>query len=243
MSFNFTEQYKHYTTAQLLQITLQPDAYQPQAVEAAVRLLEGRRVSDAEIDEASAYVEAERQKKQVRKEKAAAYKEKAKDLLEPMIQPGAAVRPDKWLYIFLFVLGLQYVWTLYYSLPAFGRFLQCGNCPGDVVTYVDYMFKFAYIPVLFYLLLKRNRWGWILVTAGCVAAVAFRLGLVTTFVRTDTLRFANLPALATSGLLNVAYVAYLLKKRTIAYFGVSAVVVKYTVWCVAITALLAGILL
>ena len=87
MDFNFQEQYKSYSNVELLKITERPGDYQQAAVVAAQQVLSEREVSVEDREFAAThYAELERSQ-QVNKELVDLYKNKAKDLLEPVLQP------------------------------------------------------------------------------------------------------------------------------------------------------------
>jgi hypothetical protein len=106
----------------------------------------------------------------VRKEKMEAYKTKAADLFEPVLRPSENMAPDKWLNLFLFVVALQYVWLLYNKVKGLQAFLQCHYCSLDVGLSYE-LLPIFYVPLIFYLLLKRKRWGWMLLFADNVFAL------------------------------------------------------------------------
>jgi hypothetical protein len=174
MDFNFYDQYKTLSNVELLKIVRNPTGYQPAAVEAATRLLAEREVPQADIDEAEGYFQEIEDKAKSKTEKINSYKEKAADFLEPITHPGPDIKAVKWLNIFLVVVGLNYLWTFYLTVRNFVRILGCRECGFDYTHGLQGLYL-LYIPVVFYLLLKQKRWGWILLFADNV--ITFIIGL------------------------------------------------------------------
>ncbi|RPE13968.1 hypothetical protein EGT74_10775 [Chitinophaga lutea] len=236
MTFDFALQFKDYSTTELLQITLHPDTYDPQAVDAAARILAARQVPEAEIAEASAAILEDADKAHARRNKIDGYKTKAKETLEHVLEPGGEVKPAIWIRIFVAVVGLQYVWKLFENTVAFVRMVQYEGLGGLPGGYVLYLLQFAYTPCLIYLLIKRNRWGWILLVLGCTLAVVN--GLIgwyysyklQSFFKTDYIW------LVFSLALNAAFLYFLLKEKIMHYFHVKPIVKQRTVaamWLIA----------
>lgn len=164
MLFNFEERYRDYTNAALLNITLQPDKYQAEAVAAAKKLLEQRTVTENDHQEASQVLEEQTLAGQQKVRQQQVLKEKTEDLLEPILQPQAMVQPEKWLRLFLIGLALQYVWTLYDTAKSVIDMIQYGGLPYWSWADLKY-FDLLWLPFTFYLLYHRRKWGWILTFA------------------------------------------------------------------------------
>jgi predicted DNA-binding protein len=164
MKFDFPEQYKLYSTTDLLKIVKRPNDYQTAAVEAANEILKDRQISEADILEVEEFYLAIDTKRQIKKEKIHAYKEKTTDFLEPVLRPGTEIAPGKWINILLVIIGLQYLWFCYNAGRQFIAFLKCDTCPFDISYFID-LVSLLYIPVIFFLLFKRRTWGWILLFA------------------------------------------------------------------------------
>ncbi|GEP95512.1 hypothetical protein [Chitinophaga cymbidii] len=171
MNFDFYEQFREYPNVELLKIIAQPGNYQPQAVEAASRILQDRNVTVEETEEAAQYFG----EVQAKEEKMMAYKEKAKDFLQPVIQPEATIQPAKWLKILLLLVLLDYLWVLYDAARDLVLFLRCEYCEFDSVFFLLSLLGILYVPFIFFLLWKRKRWGWILLFADSGIAVVSRL--------------------------------------------------------------------
>lgn len=158
MDFNFLETYQDYTTTDLLKIIHQPELYQPAAVEAAKQILAGRQVSEEEEATVNDYLfEKEMANGQIIAEKTSYG---TTGFLGWARNP-ANIMPAKWLNYLLFLGVLQYVWILYLSVKYVVLLNGCWECMlhWNNLLAVIYL---LYIPIVFYLLYNKERWGWIL---------------------------------------------------------------------------------
>lgn len=174
MDFNFNELYRDYSSIDLLKIIKRPSDYQPTAVEAAKKILGSRVVTQSEIEAAGQYFIDLENKTKAKTGKVDEYRDKAAGLLEPIVNPGTEINPVKWLNILLLVIGLQYAWTFYESIRDFIFLLNCSYCGFDL-AYLLTAVNLVYIPFIFYLLLKRKRWGWILLFGDNLLALILKL--------------------------------------------------------------------
>lgn len=185
MNFDFRDKYKDYSNIDLLKIVRRPTEYQVAAVDAATQILSARDVTQSEIEQVENHFN-ELNTEAIRKvAKINSYKEKTADFLEPVINPTSEVKPEKWLNILLLVIGLQYLWILCINIIGLVKFIkyviECKSYGFDRSTEtVSYWICFSsrvdpfiffqiltliYVPIIFYLLFKRKRWGWILLFA------------------------------------------------------------------------------
>jgi len=188
MDFDFYEIYKDFSTTELLKIVHRPDGFQPGAVEAANRRLSERAIAQDDRLAVHAFYEERDRDARLRAEKIDQIKGQAADLLQPIIQPSPNVTPHKWLNLFLLVLGLQYSWTMVQTLIAvyksvvlvlfgagFGVHERVGykNAASHLLdfNFLINIITLIYLPLFFYLLYKRKRWGWILVFAGILIGI------------------------------------------------------------------------
>lgn len=183
MDFDFYEAYKDLSTAELLKIVHRPDGYQAEAVEAANRRLSERDITPEDQADLQTFFEETDREEKLKTEKIARIKGQAADLLEPVLQPGSTVTPEKWFRLFLIVLGLQYAWILIQTLIEVYKFIvrvlfgagfgahEATGFKSAASHLLDLNFlinvvTLIYIPWFFYILYKRRRRGWILVFAG-----------------------------------------------------------------------------
>ena len=85
-----------------------------------------------------------------------------------------ALHPAKWLNILLMFIGLHYAWMFYENIRDLLLLLSCTDCEFDI-TQVYLAFYLLYIPFIFYLLVKRNRWGWILLFADVIFTLTLKM--------------------------------------------------------------------
>ena len=145
MNFNFYEQYKSYPTVELLKIVHNQADYQPEAIVAANRLLAERTVSDTEHAEAQVYIDDVTAAKQRKKDIANLYKEKAVDILEPIIQPTTELQPEKWLRLFLLAVTVQYLYTAYKNVVYIIWFSKCDTCSFDLTVSFQYLIYYFFL--------------------------------------------------------------------------------------------------
>jgi hypothetical protein len=234
MDFNFYDQYKTLSNVDLLKIVKKSAGYQPAAVEAATLLLAEREVPQADIDEVEGYFQ---EKAKSKTEKINAYKEKAADFLEPIAYPGPEIKAVKWLNIFLVVVGLNYLWTLYLTVRSFVRILGCRDCGFDYTHGLQGLYL-LYIPVVFYLLIKQKRWGWILLFADNVIAFILGLRSSVTFFEYRFIHHGDPVAFLLPIFLHGGLAFFLWRKDISAFFGVTDKEKKNTIGVALLLALL-----
>jgi hypothetical protein len=185
MNFDFYDKYKDYSNIELLKIVRQPTEYQVPAVDAATQILSERDVTESDLEQVEKYFDEINTVIKRTTDKINSYKVKTADFLEPVLNPTAEVKPEKWLNILLLFIGLQYLWTLYVNISDLVRFIKyvidCKSYGFDSTTEkVSYWTCFSsqfdplvlfqiltlvYVQIIFYLLIKRKQWGWILLFA------------------------------------------------------------------------------
>ena len=220
MNFNFHDQYKDYSNIELLKIVRQPNEYQTNAVEAATSILKKREISETDIQQVDTYFNEIEAKAKLKSDKLNSYKEKAADFLQPIIKPGSEVKPAKWLNILLLFIGLEYAWTFYNSIKRFVYFSRCDGCTFDV-TMVLTIVTLMYIPVIFILLFKKNRWGWILLFADNLFILISRLFQSYIFFKYQAYHYGDTGTFIFSILIKAAFVFFLWRLPISDLFGVT----------------------
>jgi hypothetical protein len=161
MLFDFHITYKDYSNVSLLLITLQPEKYQSEALNAAKEILASRIVTETQHAEAEMILQSEIQKKQQILNNQNVLKEKVLDLFQPILKPTKEFVPEKWLRLFLLIIILQYIYTSVFMCIGLVNILNCESCElGFGLLYR--LPSLIFIPFVIYLLWKRKRWGWIL---------------------------------------------------------------------------------
>jgi hypothetical protein len=135
MEINFYDQFKEYSNIDLLKIVRRPHEYQSAAIEAASEILKGRRVSDKEISATENYFVEKEEYARLKKERAESIKNNVAGILEPVMQPGPTVEPNKWINLFLVVIALEYLRDI---------FIRIKNIIVLTGTFLNAFFIFQY---------------------------------------------------------------------------------------------------
>jgi hypothetical protein len=227
MTLNFYDEYKNYSNIELLKIIKRPDDYQPTAVEAAKQILQERTVSEDEVSEADNYYQSINKAKQLKKDKVDVYKEKVTDFLEPVVKPGPEVSPAKWVNILLVAITLQYVWSLFNTARSLISFLKCKTCRFEIITFLPFV-SLVYVPVIFYLLFKKRRWGWILLFADNLFVLILQLDNLSILFQPWVPHGINVFSLLWPIFLRILFAFFLWRKDITAFFGVNDKTKKQT---------------
>jgi hypothetical protein len=220
MTFNFPDQYKDYSNIELLKIVRQPNEYQTEAVEAATTILKEREISETDLKQVDTYFNEIEAKAKIKSDKLNSYKEKAADFLQPIIKPGPEVKPAKWLNILLLFIALEYAWTFYNSIKRFIYFSRCDGCTFDI-TMVLTLVTLMYVPVIFFLLFKKSRWGWILLFADNLFVLISRLFQSYLIIKYLANNYGDTATFIFSILIKAAFVFFLWRLPISDFFGVT----------------------
>jgi len=174
MTFDFFELYQNYSTIELLKIVKRPDDYQQQAVETATKILSGRTITEEDESAVQKYYMELDLKEKEQREKIQAYQDSVTGLVDPIVHPKETVEPKKFVNILLFLIALQYAWWFYNQTKRFIRIFRHGLVPFDFLFYFQFVNVF-YVPVVFFLIYKRKKWGWILLFADSLFTLVLRL--------------------------------------------------------------------
>lgn len=171
MQAAFYKLYEDYSTTELLKIIRQSAHYQPEAVKAAQQVLSTRIISENEIAEVEQHFSAIEQAEKARLQKNERYKNAVADFFEPVLQPTAPMHPGKWLKFVLLLIILQYLWSVYTTIRYFIHVSQFSHNHHFDITDGTKLFSIVYLPVIFALLYKKSRWGWILLFVDNVLSI------------------------------------------------------------------------
>jgi len=156
MNFDFREQYKSYSTLDLLKITSQPELYQPEAVAIASEILETRMITQADTDVAAEFHRETETKKRVT----------IQDVFRSIFHG-----PDKWINIILVIAISQYLRLLYIDLRAMDDVLHDENYPYRRVSLYSYV-DLIYLPVVIFMFYRRRQWAWIILFGAKLYTIA-----------------------------------------------------------------------
>lgn len=220
MNFDFYTQFKEYSTVELLKIIQKAADYQSEAIKAAKTILAEREITQNELDQAQNIVKEEENRANALSNKISSYKEKTADFFQPILNPGTEVKPVKWLNILLLFIGVQYLWILYETIKGLLAFLACRYCSFDIFTFLM-LINLLYIPLIFYLLYKKRRWGWILLFADNLVSLIMRLGESYTFFKYQEFHQGSTSTFLFFILVKLAFVFFLWRKPISNLFAVS----------------------
>lgn len=219
MDFNFLETYKDYSTAELLKIVQHPDDYQPAAVDAATQLLSKRQISEADVQQADEYVQIKEQEAKKRAEKSNDYKAKTGELFEPFTNPEKEL-PARWIHYLLALIVLQYLWVLYTAFKHFVEFFNCSYCELNFYS-VILIVSLVYIPVVFYLIYKKRKSGWIVLFAINLFGLIMLLIPFVNIIYRFAISTGTLITIVGPLLIKAAVTAFLWRKAVVRYFNVT----------------------
>lgn len=242
MPFNFHDQFKDYSNVELLKIVRQPNEYQTDAVDAATSILKDREISENDILQVDTYFNEIEAKAKQKSDKINSYKEKAADFLQPIIKPGPEVKPAKWLNILLLFIALEYAWRFYNSIKTFVSFNRCYDCTFDIAMVLTIV-SLIYVPVIFFLLYKKNRWGWILLFADNLFTLISRIFQSYIFFKYQEYHGGDTGTFVILILIKAAFAYFLWRAPISDFFGVTNNAKKDTaIITTVITILFTGIM-
>jgi hypothetical protein len=231
MKLNFLETFKDQSNIDLLKITLRPNEYEQEAVEAATKILQEREVPEDEITAVKNYYDEMDSKQQSWEGKINSFKKRTSDLVEPIVNPSSEINPSRWVNLFLIATVVLYLWFLYRLVRHFIFLMQCQTCHIDVSDFIEFS-GIVYIPVTFYLIWKKKKWGWILLFADnlfeVIMMVLTYIGELYLYFKYGDLHIDRASTFIISMLIRIVFLFFLWKKEIASYFGVSRNLKKRT---------------
>ena len=218
MSNGFLNTFQQYSNVELLKIVKRPADYQPEAINAAAEILTSRNVSEQELNEVEFFYYNIDLKEQEKQEKLNAINDKVTDFLEPLLQPKTETNPGKWLNVFLLFIAIQYLWYIFKTVERFidfykNHYLFDFTYAGDVLT-------LFYVPLVFYLLYKRKKWGWILLFADAAFSGSSLLSESWILFKYQDIHHGNVSTFLWSVFAEVALVIFLWRPEIADWFGI-----------------------
>ncbi|HEY4198578.1 MAG TPA: hypothetical protein VGM63_23720, partial [Mucilaginibacter sp.] len=227
MDFDYLSEYKDFPTSHLLAIVQSPQDYQPEAVYASQTLLNDRQVSEADRMETGLYLSALAAEEEKPRRSINRLKAQAVGLLEPVMRPRAEVDPRKWVNLLLTVILVQFVW----NLVSFSARLMPSSSRGgydfsvsDIVGFLD----LALTPVIWFLLYKRRKLGWISLMVIEILLALTSLSSFYYVFKYSFLRSANPGFFIWPVIFHSAFVVFLWRTDIAGYFGISEIIKKRT---------------
>jgi hypothetical protein len=258
MNFEFHNKYKDYSNIELLKIIKRPNEYQISAVDAATQILSSREISQTDIEQVDNYFDEIDTEAKRKTDKITSYKEKTADFFEPVLNPTAEVKPEKWLNILLLVIGLQYLWTLYLNISDLIRFIKyvidcksygldsnaetvsywtCFSSRFDPLVFFQIL-TLIYVPIIFYLLFKRRRWGWILLFADTLFGLISTVSQSYIFFKYQQYHHGDTFSFFTQIIIKGLFVFFLWRKYISDFFNVTMETKKKTAIITAVVTVL-----
>lgn len=237
MNFDFYQLYKDYSNTELLKVVKRPTEYQPAAVAVATQILNERQVTTEEIQFVDQHFHDIDNASKAKNEKIDALRNKVTDFFEPVIHPTENVEPNKWVNILLFVIAIEYAWSLFGTVRRLISFLQCDYCSLDI-TFLAELLTLLYAPLIFFLLFKRRRWGWILFFADNLFSLISRLSQSYFFFKYQSIHYGDTTSYLLPILIKTAFVFFLWREPIANLFGISIETKKKTVLITTIGTLL-----
>lgn len=230
---NFDELYSNYSNVELLIIVKKPEDYQIEAIQAATNHLSSRTITEAEYLEAEEFHFKLSEKSKQKQEKFDLLKEKALNIVDPIINPSEIIQPGKWLKLLLFVITIQYAWTTVSLLIDLIRIGFCKNCFFDP-SYFAGIINLFYVPLIFFLLYKRRKWGWILLFADNFLSVVIRIGSSYAFFKYREIYGGETAEFLLLCFIKAAFAFFLWRKDIQEFFSISENTKKDTLILVSI---------
>jgi hypothetical protein len=237
MNFDFYQLYTDYSNTELLKIIKQPTAYQPAAVAVAKQILSERQVTTEEIEFVEQHFHDIDNTTKAKKEKSGAIKNKVTDFFEPVLHPRESVEPSKWVNILLFIIAIQYAWSFFGTVKSLIGFLKCSYCSIDIIFFTGFLTLF-YVPVIFFLLFKRRRWGWILLFADNLFSLISRASESWLFFKYQSIHQGDVSSFLLPILIKAAFVSFLWREPIADHFGITKETKTKTALITAVATLL-----
>jgi hypothetical protein len=242
MDFDFYKQYKSYSNTELLKIVRRPVQYQAAAISAATKILAERQITAEELRFVDQYLKGIDVAAIAKQEKISALKDKSTDFFESVLNPGEKVDPKKWVNILLLALGIQYAWALYGTVRLLIYSFLFDRWHWDIDTLLAYS-NLLYVPLAFYLLLKRKRWGWILLFADSLFSLIARISQTHIFFKYQSLFGVDVFYYFLGRVIEAAFVYFLLRKQIADYFEITRTIKRKTVLIVTCGSLLFNLIM
>ncbi|MFC0515988.1 hypothetical protein ACFFGT_17330 [Mucilaginibacter angelicae] len=147
MNISLHDQYKDYSTVDLLKITMHPGSYEHAVIIEATEILKTRVITQADIEKAE---------DGFREDASPAPK---KGLLANIFKISS-YNHEKWLNVILAIAVFEYLHLLYTDIIVFDHLLYGYDYPYRMVNALSYI-DLLYLPFVYYMFYKRMRWGWI----------------------------------------------------------------------------------
>ena len=225
----FLTTYADYSTTDLLKIVEQEYDYQPDAITAAKQLLATRTVTQEEIDAVKMEVLTTRLKTEKQKAKVNKVFGGVIALFQPMFKPTEKLDLVRWVYLFCIITFIYYLFSAYKSINYLYEFVNYIHGKPGIYELLQFGNLF-YAPILIYLMVKRHKWGWILITATALFNLFMTIAIYVEFYRLyHTILNRNPFYFLSPVILCVIYIYFFTRKDVKAFFNISQKLAANTV--------------
>lgn len=177
----FQERYKSFDNRKLLKILEEPESYQPLAIEAAKLELSKREVSEDETQSVKDEINDRKVKVEKRQEQIKKVESKVKSIGTEFFETVSPIQEesqtiDRKINLIVIVFGFL---SIYQFFQEFGviRYLFTDNLAEWALDMIFYIIPLIGLPVAVFLFWKRNKIGWILMSAFFVYTIVNAIGL------------------------------------------------------------------
>lgn len=182
MTNQFTERYKSYSNAELLNIIENSSDYQPEAVKTAQYEIDQRQLTDEDFMTAKSELQTQRIEKDKQTEKRQEFENKAKEFGQSIfgsINPIQQSTPstEKYIRIITIVFGLISIFTFYNEYGMLEFMFGNRNSEWDL-SMILYFFPLLFLPTTTLFFWLRKKIGWILLGVYLIHSAATNLMLL-----------------------------------------------------------------
>ena len=172
MNNDFYTYYSTLSTVELLKIQATPQNYQPEAVEAALAVLQLRTVTGDDEKALADMTATEQEAAEQKRAKKEALKTLAMKAADTAL-PGKEKTPDQQLILFCAGLGIIYLYTDYREFSFVYRAIIHGHIFDRSVLLI--IVELIITPTMIYLLYKKKKAGWTMAVSLYTAAFIFAI--------------------------------------------------------------------
>lgn len=229
MELNFYDRYKLYSTVELLLIINQPKKYQKKAVETAKHILAERHISEEEKEKALNSLNVITTREKIAKSNTRQIQKKWGNVLRMIVTPSEELNIEKWLNLSLVLLVVQFLHQAFKLVQDIFDFKSCYNCNYSFLNLIPHL-SLIYIPIVFYLLFKGKRWGWILLFADIFIALTMSsISQVLLYSRYRYCKELTSFSFLFTLTLRICLLFFLIKKDVTSFFSISFKTIKNTI--------------
>jgi hypothetical protein len=214
MKKDFLKNFENFSNIELLKMLIKPENYEVEAINAANKILSERSVTESEKQEVELHFHNLKAQETKKNEKTKTYKNTIFELFQPIISHGEDSTPSKWLNSFLVLIVIQFIWYLIEAITSFFTI-------NDSFTNIFNSLILLYIMIVFYLLLKKNKWGWILLFAEKLFTVLISLFFLVIFMGESYFSEFNLKEFIWPLIIGLFFLVFLWRQEIVAFFNIT----------------------